>query len=160
MSLAGRANKPRTGVTLIEMLIVMMLLSLMVGITYPSVGAGLDSIRLSSAADATASFLNMALNHAERRQQAVEIVVFPAERRIQLASADGMLRRAMTLEDGVIIRGVQPEALNLPDGPRQFLVFPGGSAPAIGILLGNQRGARTSVSIDPISGSPRIERMP
>jgi prepilin-type N-terminal cleavage/methylation domain-containing protein len=162
--LAGRASKRRiaraTGVTLMEMLIVMMLLSLMVGITYPSVSAGLDSIRLHSAADSTVSYLNAALDRAERRQQGVEILIDPPFRRVQLTSADGRFHRELILPDGVRILGVLPDALGDLGGPRQFFVLPGGSVPRIGVVLGNDRGGRLTVRIDPITGAPQIEKEP
>ena len=53
------------GITLIEMLIVVSLSGLMVGITFPSVSAGIDSLRITSTSDSIVSFLNGALNRAE-----------------------------------------------------------------------------------------------
>jgi len=58
---AGFAGRGQGGVTLIEMMIVVAIVGLMVGITFPAVSAGLDSVRLASATDSLASFLNAAV---------------------------------------------------------------------------------------------------
>ena len=67
------------GVTLIEMLVVVTLIALVAGLSFPSVSAGVDSLRLRSASDAIVGFLNTALARADRHQQVVEITVLPAE---------------------------------------------------------------------------------
>ena len=43
------------------MMIVLAIIGLIVGITFPAATSGLDSIRLSSAAESVASFLNAAI---------------------------------------------------------------------------------------------------
>jgi len=75
------ARKNESGVTLIEALIVVALIALIAGLSYPAVSSGLDTLRLRSTSDAMVSFLNIALDHADRRQQAVEVIVSPRERR-------------------------------------------------------------------------------
>jgi prepilin-type N-terminal cleavage/methylation domain-containing protein len=158
MLLAGKAGRRarQTGVTLIEMMIVMMLVSLMVGITFPAVTSGLDSLRLNSAADSVAGALNMALNRADRRQTAVEVLIEGPRNRIVLASAEPGFQRVIELPDGVRILTILPEYPMAENTLRQFLVFPGGTVPRIGVVLLNRRGATRTVSVDPITGAPRI----
>jgi prepilin-type N-terminal cleavage/methylation domain-containing protein len=76
----------RRGVTLIEMLIVMAVIALVAGLSYPPVSAGLDSLRLRSTSDAMIGFLNTALARAETRQQVVEILISPADGTMTAAS--------------------------------------------------------------------------
>ncbi len=54
---------------------VVAIIGLIAAISFPAVGAGLESIRLVSAADSIVAFLNSGLNRAERRQHPVEITV-------------------------------------------------------------------------------------
>src|SRR5690349_15359364 len=78
-SLAGRINMaasgPRpagsgsSGITLVEMLVVMTIIGLLVGLSYPSIAAGVDSVRLRSATDSVSTILNSAVTRAERRQE-------------------------------------------------------------------------------------------
>src|SRR5580698_10321317 len=67
------------GVTLVEMLIVVSIIGLIVAVSFPAFSAGIDSVRMSSATGMVSSFLNSAVNRAERRQQAVELIVTPKE---------------------------------------------------------------------------------
>ena len=146
------------GVTLVEMVIVVALMGLLVGITFPSVTAGIDSLRMSSATDSIVSFLNGAMNRAERRQEVIEVTISPGEDTLGLRSSAPGFQRTLELPDGVDIRGVLPRSpLEPSDAPRRILLFPGGAIPGFGIELVNRRGTRRIVSVDPIVGAPRVE---
>src|SRR5262245_35276640 len=91
----------RRGVTLIEMLLVTALIALMVGVSFPAVTSGVDSIRLVSATDAVAAFLNGALNRAERRQQVMEVTISREQHKLVLRSSEPGFLRELTLPVGV-----------------------------------------------------------
>jgi len=147
------------GITLMEMLIVVALIGLLIGISFPAVTSGIDSLRLTSATDSVASFLNGALNRAERRQQVVEITVSRADNSIALRSTEPGFYRKLEMTDGVSIVGVLPQIPVDPEAPRSFLVFPGGTVPRLGVVLRNRKGARRQVQVDPITGVPRVEQL-
>lgn len=148
-SSVGKITKGRqSGITLLEMLIVVTLIALLAGIVYPSVGSGIDSLRLRSASDSIVAFLNTALDRAERRQQAVEIRISPKDG-LSARSADAGFSRELHLPDTVRIVN--------PAEPRQFLLYPGGAVPAMTIELATSDGRRRVVTIDPITGVPRSE---
>jgi prepilin-type N-terminal cleavage/methylation domain-containing protein len=154
-SLAGVINNER-GVTLIEAMIVMALIALMAGLSYPAVSSGLDTLRLRSTSDAIVSFLNIALDHADRRQQAVEVIISPRENLLLSRTADLGFTRRLEIPAQIRIVSVQPplpNALDLEE-PRRFLLYPGGSAPRIGIEISTLQGRKRLVSIDPVTGSP------
>ncbi len=145
----------RRGVTLIEMMVVVAIIGMMVGIFFPSVSAGLDTLRLSDATDSIAAFLNGALNRAERRQDAIEITVSIKDNALWLRSTEAGFERKLTLPEGVKIDAVLPHVES--EGPRRFMVLPGGTPPRIGIQVSNHRGTRRIVRVDPITGVPRVE---
>src|SRR5262249_25526407 len=99
---AGVRNK-ELGVTLLELLIVMTIVALLAGLSYPSVSAGLDSMRLRSAGDQVASFLNVAMDRADRKQQVVEIRISPAENALGARSSDLSFDRKAIIPDSVRI---------------------------------------------------------
>jgi prepilin-type N-terminal cleavage/methylation domain-containing protein len=150
--------RSESGVTLIEMLIVVGIAGVMAMVALPAFSNGLDNMRLSQAADSTAAFLNGALNRVERRQQVMEITVSMRENVMFLRSADGAFARKLEMPDGVRVDSVLPKTSADTTELRHILLFPGASAPRIGVQLVNRRGGRRIVSVDPITGVPKIER--
>jgi hypothetical protein len=146
-------------VTLIEMVIVVALLGLMAGIVFPSATSGIDSLRLAAASDSVVSFLNGALNRAERRQEVVEIEISLSEGALAMRSARPGFERRIELPDGVTVRNVLPEIPVDRAAPRRFLLYPGGTVPRLGVELVNRQGVRRLVRVDPVTGAPRIERI-
>jgi len=148
---------PRLGVTLIEMMIVVAIVGLIAGISFPAVSSGLDSLRLTSASDSLVSFLNGAMNRAERRQEVVEIAISTKDNAVSLTTAG--LSRKLDMPSGVTICTVWPKPPTETDAPRRFLLLPGGTVPRIGIEIANRKGARRIVRVNPITGVPEIERL-
>jgi prepilin-type N-terminal cleavage/methylation domain-containing protein len=155
-SLAGKRNSQH-GVTLLEMLVVAVLIGLLASLTFPSVSAGLESLRLSSASNSLVSFLNGALNRAERREEAMEIVISPHDNSLVMYSSEPGFERKLEMPDGVTIAAVLPAVEAPPDAPRRFMLMPGGVPPRIGVVLVNRQGRRRIVRVDPITGVPQIE---
>ncbi len=68
----------------------MVIIAVIAAVSYPTASAGLDSLRLRSAADRVMALLNLALDRADRVQQVVEIRVSPGKtrfRRVRWTSA-------------------------------------------------------------------------
>jgi prepilin-type N-terminal cleavage/methylation domain-containing protein len=147
----------RRGVTLLEMLVVVGIVAILLGVSYPSIAASVDSVRLATAADSAAAFLNSALNRAEQRHQVLELTIGKRRNEMVLRSADPAFRRNLELPVGVKIAEVLPASFGNED-ERVFYLIPGGSAPRIGVALVNTRGARRTVRIDPITSAPEISR--
>jgi prepilin-type N-terminal cleavage/methylation domain-containing protein len=147
---------PRRGITLIEMLVVMVIIAVIVSVTTPSITAGIDAVRLATATSTVASFLNSAVNLAERRQRPVELIVSPKTNRLQFLSTDPGSARELTLPDGIVLEAVLPVSDD-PDSDRRLLLMPGGVVPGIGIQLANRHGGRRIVHLDPMTGFPRVE---
>ena len=149
---------PTKGVTLVEMVVVVAIIALIVGISFPAASAGLDNVRMVSAVDSVATFLNAAVNRAERRQQPIELVIFPVEGRLALYSNEPGFIRELSMPDGVRIEAVLPEQEGAdPALPRRILFLPGATVPGIAIQLGNRRNAHRRVRLDPMTGFPRVE---
>ena len=148
---------PTRGVTLVEMMIVVAIVGLIAGISFPAISAGLDSVRLASATDSLASFLNAAVNRAERRQQPMEVIISPKDNLLTLYSNEPGFTRELRLPEGIAIEAVLPQNPDDPQGARRLILMPGASVPGIGIQVANQRGTRRIVRLDPMTGFPRVE---
>ena len=146
------------GITLLEMVVVMAIIGLIAGLTFPAVATGLESVRLSSATQTVASFLNGAVNRSERRQEVIQMTVSVKENSIVLHSTDARFERKLELPEGITILAVVPpqEGSDAKDA-REFLLMPGGTSPRVGIEIGNRKGSRRIVRLDPMTGVPRIE---
>ncbi len=143
-----------------EMLVVVAIASLMIGISFPSISSGIDSLRINTAGDSIVSFLNGGLTRSERKQMVVEVTIMRAGGTLALRSPDGLFVKEMSLPEGVTIEKILPE-IQQPDenAPRRFLIYPGGVIPRFGVQLLNRRGVRRIVRVDPITGVPQIERL-
>ncbi len=140
------------------MVIVVAIVGLIAGITYPSVTSGLESVHLATAADTVASFLNAALNRVERRQEVMELLISLKENSMVVHSTEPGFERKAELPDGITIAAVLPALSEQDDkAPRRFILVPGGTAPRVGIEIRNRKGTRRSVRVDPMTGVPRIE---
>jgi hypothetical protein len=140
------------------MVVVVAIIALIVGLSFPAASAGLENVRMVSAADSVATFLNGAVNRAERRQQPVEVVVYAKEGRLNLYSNEPGFTRELRMPDGVVIEAVLPaEDGGDPGQPRRILFIPGATVPGITIQLGNRRNAHRRIHLDPMTGFPRVE---
>src|SRR5215472_5481027 len=135
------------GVTLIEMVVVVAIIGLIVGVTLPAATSGLSSLRLRGASGDVVSFVNSALNRAERREEVMEIIVYPRERKLELASTELGFSRTLEMPQDVNIAG---------ENPVRILLMPGSAPPTIAIDLYNEKGAHRVVRLDPVTGVPRV----
>lgn len=139
----------RSGVTLLEMLIVVTIIATIVSVSFPALTAGLAGIRLSSASGTVASFLTSTMNNVDRREQAAAILVEPKANVIEVFTAASGDKPSETLK--------MPQGIGIEGGDnRRFMLFPGGAFPRIAIALKNEKGARKSIEIDPITAVPKI----
>jgi len=142
------------------MLVVVTLIGLLAGLSYPAASAGLDSVRIASSSDDVATFLNGAVNRAERRQVPVEVDILPKDNRLTMQSTEPGFQRVLQLPDGITLEGVVPVVDNGEPGPAppfRMILMPGASVPGIGVQLSNRHGARRIVRLDPMTGFPRVE---
>jgi hypothetical protein len=140
------------------MVVVVAIIALIVGLSFPAASAGLENVRMVSAADSVATFLNAAVNRAERHQQPVEVVIYPKEGRLGLYSNEPGFTRELTMPEGVSIEAVLPvEDGGDPAQARRIVFIPGATVPGISIQLGNRRNAHRRVRLDPMTGFPHVE---
>jgi prepilin-type N-terminal cleavage/methylation domain-containing protein len=155
----GASGKVRptnqAGITLVEMLVVVTIIGLLAGLSFPSFSAGVDSVRLRSATDNVASFLNFAVDRSERRQQPMEVVISTKDNSLMMYSTEPGFSRQLKMPQGVEIEAVLPKEEE--EGPRRVILMPGGTVPGIGVQVVNRHGSRRIVHLDPMTGFPRVE---
>lgn len=146
------------------MVVVVAIAGLIVAVSLPSATAGIDSVRLASASGSIASFLNAAVNRAERRQIAMEVVIEPKENRLTLYSNEPGYTRELKMPDGIAIErvldGTSEDQADPDNPPHRLLLIPGATTPGVGIQIANRHGSRRIVRLDPMTGFPRVESLP
>ena len=147
----------KRGVTLIEMLVVVTIIGILGGISVPAASAGIDSVRLASATQSVAAFLNAAVDRAERHEEPVELTISPSENLFTLVTNEPGFSRELKLPDGIALEAVLPELPEGSDPVRRIVLMPGATVPGIGIQLANRHGSRRIVRLDPMTGFPRVE---
>jgi hypothetical protein len=129
-----------------------------VGLSFPTLASGVETLRLNSAAQSVVSFINGGLNRAERRQVAVEVTISKADSSLSLRSSEPRFERKLELPDGIKIDSILPE---VPEedaaAPRSFMLYPGGTVPGFAVALVNRKQAQRVVRVDPITGVGHIE---
>lgn len=141
--------------TLVEMMIVVTLIALVAGISYPSVTSGIETLQLRSAADSIVSLLNTSLERADRRGQPVEILISPREGTLVARSADAQFLKRIEIAKPLTISDILPHLPVVdPEAPRRVIVYPGGAPPRIGIELSTPAGRKRKVMVDPVTGVP------
>lgn len=150
-------QQSRRGITILEMMVVVAIISLMAGLMYPSITSGLDGIKLGSASSEVAAFLNGATEHANRRNTPVEVTCLRAENAIVVRSLEPKYMHRYDLPQGIAMERILPPSPADPFAPRVFMIYPGGTMPRVGVLLATSQGKRRLVRIDPITGTPIVE---
>jgi type II secretory pathway pseudopilin PulG len=134
------------------MMIVVAIIGIIAAISFPSLTSGLAGVRLASASGDLGSFLSSSMNNVERHEEASAIVISPKANRLDVFTAASGEKPARTWQtpSGVTVEG---------EDPHRYLLFPGGAFPRISIVLRNEKGARRSVEIDPVTAVARVQRL-
>jgi prepilin-type N-terminal cleavage/methylation domain-containing protein len=156
-----RARTRQSGVTLIEMLVVVSIIAVMVGLAIPSFSAGLDGLRLRSASSTVASALNIAINTADRRQVPVQILIQPRLNKVILRPAESTHDQTFDIPQGVRVRRILPSLfLNEEQNDRYLIVYPNGAPPQLIVELQSPRGSIRQIRLDPITGVAKVTDRP
>jgi len=141
------------------MVIVVAIVGLVTAVMAPSMMAGLDGVRMASASDNVASFLNSAVNRVERRQQVMEVIVSINDNKLVMLTNEPGFTRELKMPEGIVIEAVLPPQESGNGEFRRLILMPGGAVPGIGIQLVNRHNNRRIVRLDPMTGFPRIENV-
>ena len=135
-----------SGITLIELLIVMAIVGLIMGVAYPNVSSGLDGIRLKTTADRAGAFWSAARQRADRHQQVVQVVVDPEKNELRAASVEGDWSQALPFGESLRVR--QPKAR------AAYMLYPGAPSPKFELLLAASEDGAAGVRVNVLTGVP------
>ena len=64
------------------------------------------------------------------------------------------------MPDGIVMEPISEQQSEDVEGESRWLFMPGGAIPSVTIRLSNQHGGARTVTLDPMTGFPRVERVP
>ncbi len=160
------STRRRAGFTLLEMLVVLVLVGVITAVAVPVAGAGIQTLRLQSAARHVAAALRLARGRAIRTQEIHLLSLDREQRRVTVSSGDLRFRRSFQLPPGVrlqeaLLRDGAPPRPGRPAPERtDFYFAPSGLSQALEVRLVNARGRSLRVVQEAFSRSPRILQAP
>ena len=145
---------PFRGVTLLELLIVMVLASLLLALVFPSIRAGMGTMALRSSAQRLAAAARYARDQAIYRQRPFLLEIDGEAGTISVIDSNGG-SRSFELPPEVRVGGILPLEPDAPSRTRGFLFSADGSSVPFHVILENSR-RRVDVTSDPLTGCPRV----
>ncbi len=157
-SVAGNKGLERArrdaGVTLLELLIVLALMSMLVGLLAPRIGRATDNWRLRRAGERVAQILRYARTRAlyEGRYYVVEIQ--PQENRVRLLGASsGFVREYQLPRDVRFGEEASPASFSV----MRLIFSPSGAVDERTLWLRNRHGSEVKIHLNLLLGRPGVE---
>ena len=142
--------KRKRGITLIEMLVVMTILGLLAAVVGPSVGSGVETVRLRATGEKLASTLRLARTRALRTRHYMQVTVDPQSRAVELRDLEGGSASSWEIPNTIQVQS---------DRALKFLVYPDGGSQVMRVDLRNQRGRQVEVASDPFTMFPSVREV-
>ena len=143
-------RKLQSGITLMELLVVMTLIAVLTAVAAPSVGSGVETVRLRSASERLAATFRTAHERAMRTHHYQEVSVDPQSRAVELRDLESGSVASWDIPAAVVVKAEQRVA---------FLVYPDGGTAAMRVTLENARGRQTEIVMDPFTLVPAVREV-
>jgi type II secretory pathway pseudopilin PulG len=158
-SSVGNERPPRhleeTGVTLLELVIVLVLLSLAVSLVAPRFGTWTDEWMLRSAAERVAQTVRYARTRAIYEQSYYVVEIDPRARLVRVLNPASSFSREFALPQGVKVE----DGENPPPRVVRLLLSPSGVVGERNLWLSNRRGSMFRVHVDFLTDVPVVEKV-
>jgi prepilin-type N-terminal cleavage/methylation domain-containing protein len=151
------SKRHAAGVTLLELLVVLTILSLLAGLVAPRMGPWLDNWRLRSAADRIAQTLRYARTRALFEQHFYVVEILPEKNLVRILQPNTAFVREVALPEGIQVQ--TDERQPAPGAPEviRFILPPSGEVEEKNLWLRNEHGQTIKVHCDFLLGSPGVE---
>lgn len=142
------------GVTLLELLVVLAILSLALSLVVPRLGRWTDNWKLRSAAQHVAQMLTYAHTRALYEHQIYFVQIHPSENRVRLFGVASGFTREYVLPAGVHLEKEENAA---PVSAIDLVFPPSGTVEERTLGLTNGQGSRARIHLNFLLGTPRVE---
>lgn len=155
-----RCSASADGVTLLELLVVMIILSLMLGLVAPRFGVWMDNWRLRTAAERIAQTLRDARNRAVYEQRYYMVLIGPdgsrgdSVVRVRMIEPSSGWIRDYPLPAGIMVDEGEEAP---PDAVFRLTAYPSGGMEEGVLRLRNSQGREVDIRINFLLDGPEIE---
>ena len=156
------SNRKKSGFTLLEVMVVLVLIALITTVAVPVAGRGIHTMRLQSVARDISATLRFARAKAIRQQEVYFVNFNLEDNRVTVGSGNQTYQRSFDLPQDVSLqKAVLLNTDTEPVSPRPrnmaFFFSPNGMSQAFEVRITNVRGRSLRVVQSAFHRSPRIE---
>ena len=145
------------GFTLLELIVVILIIALVMGVSYPSLERGSSILNLQTASRDILNTFRFARERAVSEQASMLLLINRNERRFELANILGEPMRSYTLPSGVYIQKLTRAGNEVNDEVLAVRFAPNGNLENVAIRIASDGGRRMQIISDPLGGGARIE---
>jgi prepilin-type N-terminal cleavage/methylation domain-containing protein len=144
------------GVTLLELVMVMLVISLAVAISYPALSRGTVALHLRATGRSVLNTFRYAREQAITEQRVMKVSIDSESGTVTLSTELGEAARSFTLPDDVKVQGLMLAGEVVDEGPLVIRYLTNGSSQEAEVLLQSATGGLLRIVTDPITGGARI----
>jgi len=152
-----RPKRNAAGMTLLELMVVITILSLMAGLVAPHIGPWLDAWKLRNAAERVAQTFRYTRARALFEQHFYVVEITPLQGLVRGLQTDSAVVRECSLPDGIQIEADEEQGTRSTAGIVSFIFPPSGEVEEKKLWLRNPQGRAVKVHLDFLLGGPGVE---
>jgi type II secretion system protein H len=153
----GERYRGNRGFSLLELVIVLLIIGLAAGLSYPSLRRGTTALHLRATGRAVLNYLRYAREKSVTEQKEVTVTIDRSAQTVALSDTAGEEQKVLTLPDDVKIVEMRSIEREITDGPLVTRFLPNGSAENAEIVLKADNGGEIHLIVDPITGGSRMQ---
>jgi len=146
------------GFTLLELIVVVLVISLTLALSYPALSRGTSAIHLRSTARDVLNTFRYAREKAVTEQTGMRVAVYRTKQELVLTDTFGDGNRKYVLPKDVKIQRIMLAGAEVTEDPLLVQFLPNGSADDAEVLLKSDTGSYVRILTDPITGGARVEQ--
>jgi prepilin-type N-terminal cleavage/methylation domain-containing protein len=154
---SGKCFSGNKGFSLLELVIVLLVIGLVAGVSYPSLRRGTTVFHLRATGRDVLNHLRYAREKAITEQKEMTVTVDRDSQTVVLADAAGEDRKILTLPQDVKIVEMKSVGQEITEGGLVARFLPNGSAENAEIVLKADNGGQIRLLVDPVTGGSRIQ---
>lgn len=150
------ARRHAPGFTLLELILVLVVMSLVLAVAYPSMSRGKTAFHLRAVGRDLISSIRAAREAAVTEQRVMQVLIDTQDQQVTVSSDVGEDPRVFKVPGDIQMQILTPAGEPVEPGTLIIRFLPNGSSDDALIAIKAETGAALKIALDPIMGSARI----